>query len=383
MAKPTGKIIRVTPDSIGAVPIGRKVNGKPLSADITLGAADVGAYTKAETDAKVSAATTAASNAAATAGSANTNAESRVPLARKVNGKPLSADITLGAGDVGAYTKAETDAKVSTATTAASNAATAAASANTNANGRVPSGRTVNGKPLSADITLGAGDVGAYTKAETDTKVSAATTAASNAATAAASANTNANGRVPSGRTVNGKALSEDIALGAADVGAYTKAETDTKVSAATTAASNAATAAASANTNAESRVPAGRKVNGKALTADIALGAGDVDAYTKAQTDAKLTPSSLGFRSQLAENGYQVFPGGMILQWGVANENNAGTFPIPFPNKCFVINATTRRNGAPWDGSVTTAYILDNRQFTAGCGQLTGDLMYWTAIGY
>ncbi|MBN3169126.1 phage tail protein, partial [Pectobacterium brasiliense] len=48
-----------------------------------------------------------------------------------------------------------------------------------------------------------AADVGAYTKAETDTKVSAATTAA-------ASANTNANGRVPSGRTVNGKALSAD-----------------------------------------------------------------------------------------------------------------------------------------------------------------------------
>ncbi|WP_440866505.1 phage tail protein [Symbiopectobacterium purcellii] len=41
--------------------------------------------------------------------------------------------------------------------------------ANDNANGRVPSGRTVNGKALSADITLGAGDVGAYSKQEIDT----------------------------------------------------------------------------------------------------------------------------------------------------------------------------------------------------------------------
>ncbi|MCW2479186.1 hypothetical protein [Candidatus Symbiopectobacterium sp. NZEC135] len=255
MAKPTGKIIRVTPESIGA-------------------------YTKAETDAKVSAATAAASNAAAAAGSANTNAESRVPLARKVNGKPLSADITLGAGDVGAYTKAETDAKVSAATTAASNAAAAAGSANTNAESRVPLARKVNGKPLSADITLGAGDVGAYTKAEkTDAKVSTATTAASNAAAAAGSANTNAESRVPLARKVNGKPLSADITLGAGDVGAYTKAETDTKVSAATTAASNAATAAASANTNAEGRVPSGRKVNNKPLTADITLSAGDVGA--------------------------------------------------------------------------------------------------------
>ena len=50
------------------VPVGRTVNGKALSTDITLGAGDVGA----------------------------------VPTTRKVNGKALSADITLGAGDVGA-----------------------------------------------------------------------------------------------------------------------------------------------------------------------------------------------------------------------------------------------------------------------------------------
>ncbi|WP_237613297.1 phage tail protein [Pectobacterium parmentieri] len=220
----------------------------------------------------------------------NDNANGRVPSGRKVNGKALTADITLGAGDVGAYTKLETDTAVSVATTAANTAATAAANANTNANGRVPSGRTVNGKALSADIALGAGDVGAYTKAETDTRVTAATTAANNAATAATNANTNANGRVPSGRTVNGKALSADIALGAGDVGAYTKVETDTRVTAATTAANNAATAATNANTNANGRVPSGRTVNGKALSADIVLTAGDVGALTAGGTAAAAT---------------------------------------------------------------------------------------------
>ncbi|GKX44578.1 hypothetical protein SOASR015_36120 [Pectobacterium carotovorum subsp. carotovorum] len=220
----------------------------------------------------------------------NDNANGRVPSGRKVNGKALTADITLGAGDVGAYTKLETDTAVSVVTTAANAAAAAAANANTNANGRVPSGRTVNGKALSADIALGAGDVGAYTKAETDTRVTAATTAANNAATAAANANTNANGRVPSGRTVNGKALSADIVLGAGDVGAYTKAETDTRVAAVTTAANNAATAAANANTNANGRVPSGRTVNGKALSADIALSAGDVGALPAAGTAAAAT---------------------------------------------------------------------------------------------
>ena len=58
----------ITTDKIGAVPVTRKINNKPLSGDVTLGAGDVGA----------------------------------VPVARKVNGKPLNADITLTAQDVGA-----------------------------------------------------------------------------------------------------------------------------------------------------------------------------------------------------------------------------------------------------------------------------------------
>ena len=78
--------------------------------------------------------------------------ENAVPNTRTVNGYPLSSDITLTSSDVGA----------------------------------VPTTRTVNAKALSADITLSADDVGA----------------------------------VPAARTVNGKALSSDITLSAGDVGA-------------------------------------------------------------------------------------------------------------------------------------------------------------------
>ena len=120
-----------------------------------------------------------AANTAAT--NANNNANGRVPSSRKVNNKPLSADITLSAGDVGAYTKAETDTKIADAKkagtdaqTKANAANTAATNANSNANARVPSTRKVNNKPLSTDISLTAGDVGAYTKAEVDTKLKAA-----------------------------------------------------------------------------------------------------------------------------------------------------------------------------------------------------------------
>ena len=107
-----------------------------------------------------------ANTAQTTANNANTNANGRVPNTRKVNGKPLSADINLTAGDVGAATPAQ----VNEAKTAASNAQTAANNANNNANGRVPNTRKVNGKPLSGDINLTASDVGALTQAQGDAR---------------------------------------------------------------------------------------------------------------------------------------------------------------------------------------------------------------------
>lgn len=179
------RITELTASDVGAVPITRRVNNKQLNADITLNAGDVGAYTKQETDTKVADAKKAGTDAQATANAANTaatnannNANGRVPSTRKVNNKPLSTDITLSAGDVGAYTKVETDTKVADAkkagtdAQATANAAnTAATNANNNANGRVPSTRRVNNKPLSVDITLSASDVGAYTKAEVDNKI--------------------------------------------------------------------------------------------------------------------------------------------------------------------------------------------------------------------
>ncbi|MEY0536582.1 phage tail protein, partial [Providencia rettgeri] len=151
MSKPTGKLIRLT-------------------------ASDVGAYTKTEADTKIADAKKAGTDA-------NNNANGRVPTSRKVNGKPLTADISLTAGDVEAYTKTEADTKIADAKKAGTDA-------NTNANGRVPTSRKVNGKPLTADISLTAGDVSAYTKTEADTKIA-------DAKKAGTDANTNANGRVP------------------------------------------------------------------------------------------------------------------------------------------------------------------------------------------
>ncbi len=284
------------------------------------------------------------------ADAANTNANSRVPSTRKVNNKPLNTDITLTAGDVGAATPAQ----VNEAKTAASNAQatansgvskadaaqktandavskanaaqTAANNANTNANGRVPSTRKINNKPLSADISLTAGDVGAATPAQVNEAKTAASNAqatansgvskadaaqktandavskANTAQTAANNANTNANGRVPNTRKVNGKPLSADISLTAGDVGAATPAQVN-----------EAKAAANNANNNANGRVPNTRKVNGKPLSGDISLNASDVGALTQAQGDARYQKKGTGQNFRKIWSGDNWTKGGTI----------------------------------------------------------------------
>ncbi|HGY8221856.1 TPA: phage tail protein, partial [Escherichia coli] len=118
-------------------------------------------------------------NVGTTAGTVAAGDDSRIVHAvqdsRKINSKPLSGDISLTYGDVGA----------------------------------VPTSRKVNNKTLAGDISLTYGDVGA----------------------------------VPTSRKVNNKALTGDISLTYTDVGA----------------------------------VPTERKVNGRALSADISVTAQDI----------------------------------------------------------------------------------------------------------
>ena len=138
-----------TAADVGAVPTARKVNGKVLSADISLNAADVGAaaashiHTAAQVGARPDTWTpTAADVGAAAANHTHTAAQvGAVPTTRTVNGKALSGNISLTAIDV--------DARPNTWTPTAADV------------GAVPTTRTVNGKALSANISLNAADVGA------------------------------------------------------------------------------------------------------------------------------------------------------------------------------------------------------------------------------
>ncbi|MEY0557532.1 hypothetical protein AB7334_15465 [Providencia rettgeri] len=272
--------------------------------------------------------------------------------------KPTGKLIRLTAGDVGAYTKTEADTKIADAKKAGTDA-------NTNANGRVPTSRKINGKPLTADISLTAGDVSAYTKTEADTKIA-------DAKKAGTDANTNADGRVPTSRKINGKPLTTDISLTAGDVSAYTKTEADTKIA-------DAKKAGTDANTNANGRVSTSRKINGKPLTADVNLVAGDVNAYTKAETDAKIQASGGKNTALKAANGWwKCADTGLIYQWGIATHAKKTMFPIAFPTACTQIvlgcNGVTGSSGY---------YYKTNVSFEVNTGGGGSTSTSYLAIGY
>ena len=105
------------------------VNGHALSSNVTVTAADVGAYTS---------------------GAVDTLLTSKVSTSTTVNGHALSANVSVTATDVGlgnCDNTSDANKPVSTATQTA-------------LNGKVSTSRTVNGHALSSDVTVTATDVG-------------------------------------------------------------------------------------------------------------------------------------------------------------------------------------------------------------------------------
>ena len=253
----------VTPANIGAVPTTRKVNNKALSADITLSYSDVGAANEQHNHSayEISSGTLPIERGGTNASTSTQALENLggVPKTRTVNNKALSSDISLTASDVGASASGHSHAF----STLTSKPTTLSGYGITDA---VPATRKVNNKALSSDISLTAGDVGAATTAQGTkadsalqgvkvngtlvtpdsnktvnidaTSISAATPEQGakadsaiqgiqgNGTTIAPNANKIVNitpsniGAVPTSRTVNGKALSNNISLTASDVGA-------------------------------------------------------------------------------------------------------------------------------------------------------------------
>jgi len=117
-------------------------------------------------------------------------------------------------------------------------------------------------------------------------------------------------------------------------------------------------------------------------------------DGETIAGTDGarSVTPAGLAsFQKSLASNGYQYFPGGLLLQWGVSNVAYDETvtivnFPLSFPSACLNVTATVNQS-SPVNGVLVSAVASFNQTSVSILGEFDVDSAslptYWQALGY
>jgi hypothetical protein len=89
-------------------------------------------------------------------------------------------------------------------------------------------------------------------------------------------------------------------------------------------------------------------------------------------------------FGSSITSDGYQKLPGGLIIQWGRAEDTATNkSFPLEFPNACFVLVGTD--NNDSYTDNAVAAFIVSKSQFRLRCGNAAnaGAYIYWIAIGY
>ena len=169
----SGNAVNLTPENLNVVPIGRTVNNKELSSDITLSYSDVGGASSAQGSKADSAIQGIRGN-----GMAILPDESRivnitpenieaVPITRTINEKALSSNITITALDIGAASIEQGNKADSAIQSIQGNGKIIQPDFNrsvviTPENiGAVPVERKINDKALNEDITLSASDIGA------------------------------------------------------------------------------------------------------------------------------------------------------------------------------------------------------------------------------
>ena len=169
----SANVVNLTPENLNVVPIGRTVNNKELSSDITLSYSDVGGASSAQGSKADSAIQEIRGN-----GTAILPDESRivnitpenieaVPITRTINEKALSRNITITALDIGAASIEQGNKADSAIQSIQGNGKIIQPDFNrsvviTPENiGAVPVERKINDKALNEDITLSASDIGA------------------------------------------------------------------------------------------------------------------------------------------------------------------------------------------------------------------------------
>ncbi|EFE3811902.1 MULTISPECIES: prophage tail fiber N-terminal domain-containing protein [Enterobacteriaceae] len=231
--------------------------------------ASAAADSKTAAASSASAASTSAGQASASATAAGKSAESAASSASTATTKAGEAAVQASAAarSASAAKTSETNAKASetraesSKTAAASSASSAASSASSASASKDEATRQASAAKGSATT--------ASTKA---TEAAGSATAASQSKTAAESAATRAEAAADRAEEIAGAVAMEDASLTTKGVVKLSSAVDSTSESLAATPK-----AVKAANDNANSRVPSNRKVNGKALTADITLTPKDI----------------------------------------------------------------------------------------------------------
>ncbi|EEW1996047.1 phage tail protein, partial [Escherichia coli] len=231
--------------------------------------ASAAAGSKTAAASSASAASTSAGQASASATAAGKSAESAASSASTSTTKAGEAteQATAAARSASAAKTSETNAKTS-ADNAASSKAAAASSAGSAASSASSASASKDEATRQASVAKGSATT-ASTKA---TEAAGSATAASQSKTTAESAATRAEAAADRAEEIAGAVAMEDASLTTKGVVKLSSAVDSTSESLAATPK-----AVKAANDNANSRVPSNRKVNGKALTADITLTPKDI----------------------------------------------------------------------------------------------------------
>lgn len=231
--------------------------------------ASAAAGSKTAAASSASAASTSAGQASASATAAGKSAESAASSASTATTKAGEAteQASAAARSASAAKTSETNAKASE--TRAESSKTAAASS---ASSAASSASSASASKDEATRQASAAKGGATTASTKATEAAGSATAASQSKTAAESAATRAEAAADRAEEIAGAVAMEDASLTTKGVVKLSSAVDSTSESLAATPK-----AVKAANDNANSRVPSNRKVNGKALTADITLTPKDI----------------------------------------------------------------------------------------------------------
>lgn len=120
---------------------------------------------------------------------------------------------------------------------------------------------------------------------------------------------------------------------------------------------------------------------DGQVLTYD-----GSTNHWVASSFSVNVDNNFTGTNQLLSSNGYQEFPGGLIIQWGKHTTSNSRSvkFPIPFTNSVYSIVVTPIAGDGKRSAGMSSTVSLSGFLYRSGEGG-TGDQwypVYWQAFG-